>query len=135
MKSICWPARWTIRNASVRRLTSSPESSPPGSTPRTTCRATRRPSATPSPSGAGPGNSGARSFKLEFEHLHRVAEVDAPRIVLLQLEPVQRLDRLADEQRAALRIERAVGAEQDSSGSIKIYSTPDRRTRPVPRGC
>src|SRR5437016_3856958 len=108
MKSICWPARWTIRNASVRRLTSSPESSSPG--------------------------SGARSFELEFEHLHRVAEVDAPRIVLLQLEAVQRLDRLADEKRAALRVERAVGAEQDSFGSIKIYSTPDRGPRPVHRG-
>src|SRR3989449_1361373 len=106
----------------------------PGSTPRTTCRATRRPGATPSPSGAGPGNSGARSFELEFEHLHRVAEVDAPRIVLLQLEAVERLDRLADEERSALRIERAVGAEQDSFGSIKIYSTPDRGPRAVHRG-
>src|SRR2546427_1506371 len=134
MKSICWPVRWTIRNASVRRLTSSPESSSPGSTPRTTCRATRRPGATPSPSAAGPGNSGARSFELELEHLHRVAEVDAPRIVLLQLEAVQGLDRLADEEWAALRVERAVGAEQDSFGSIKIYSTPDRGPRPVHRG-
>src|SRR6266446_5539817 len=52
------------------------------------------------------------SLELEFKHPHRVAEVDAPRIILLQLEAVQRLDRLADEQRAALRVERAVGAEQ-----------------------
>src|SRR5256885_9531529 len=78
--------------------------------------------------------AGTPLFELEFEHLHRVAEVDAPRIVLLQLEAVQRLDRLADEKRAPLRIERAVGAEQDSSGSIKIYSTPNRDPRPVPRG-
>src|SRR5437879_576380 len=78
--------------------------------------------------------AGTPLFELEFEHLHRVAEVDAPRIVLLQLEAVQRLDRLADEKRAALRIERAVGAEQDSFGSIKIYSTPDRGPRPVHRG-
>src|SRR3989441_7337809 len=106
----------------------------PGSTPRTTCRATRRPGATPSPSAAGPGNSGAGAGSFELEHLHRVAEVDAPRIVLLQLEPVQRLDRLADEERAALWVERAVGAEQDSFGSIKIYSTSDRGPRPVHRG-
>src|SRR5438445_11346919 len=78
--------------------------------------------------------AGTPLFELEFEHLHRVAEVDAPRIVLLQLEAVQRLDRLADEKRAALRVERAVGAEQDSFGSVKIYSTPDRGPRPAPRG-
>src|SRR5467141_553956 len=123
MKSICWPARWTIRSSSMRRRTSSRESSSPGSTPRTTCLAMKLPGATRSLSGAGRGNSGARLFELEFEHPHRIAEVDASRIVLLQLEPVQRLDRLADEERAALRIERAVGAEQDSFGSIKIYST------------
>src|SRR5882762_6892325 len=134
MKSICWPARWTIRSACMRRRTSSRESSSPGSTPRTSCRATKRPGATRSLSGAGRGNNGARSLELEFEHLHRVAEVDTPRIILLQLETVQRLDRLADEERAALRVERAVGAEQDSFGSIKIYSTPDRGPCPVHRG-
>src|SRR6266436_6254335 len=74
------------------------------------------------------------SLELEFKHLHRVAEVDAPGIDLLQLEPVQRLDRLADEQRAALRVERAVGAEQHVLRAVEVEAAADRARRAVHRG-
>src|SRR5207245_10581012 len=69
------------------------------------------------------------SLELEFKHPHRVAEVDAPGIDLRQLERVQRLDCLADEQRAALRVERAVGAEQHVLRAEEIEAAAERARR------
>ena len=41
---------------------------------------------------------------------------------------VQRLDGLADEERAALRIERAVGAEQHVVGAEEVEAAADARS-------
>src|SRR5688572_20124626 len=71
---------------------------------------------------------------LHLEHLQRVAEVDAATVLRLELQAVERLDGLADEKRPALRVERAVGAEQDVPGAVEIDAALDRGFRAVDRG-
>src|SRR3989338_2619501 len=74
------------------------------------------------------------SSLFQFQQALGVAEVQTPAIVLPQLEGVDRLEGLADEQRAALGVEGAVGAKQDMFCSIKINPTPNGGGRTVARG-
>src|SRR5688572_21385402 len=71
---------------------------------------------------------------LHLQHLQRVAEVDAATVLRLELQAVERLDGLADEERPALRVERAVGAEQDVPGAVEIDAALDRGFGAVDRG-
>lgn len=60
------------------------------------------------------------TLTLEFEHLLCVQVIDLAPLVLGDIDLIHHLDDVADEQRPALRIERAIGPEQDMIAAEEI---------------
>src|SRR5882672_9153806 len=101
--------------------------------PSSTCWITRKTTPATALSARFSSSFLRRGPQLELEHPHRVAEVDAPQVVLRQLQAVDRLDRFLDEERPALRVERAVGAEQDLPAAEEIQAGADAARPAVDR--
>lgn len=76
--------------------------------------------------GGGCVNDAVRQWRiltaltLEFKHPFGVQMVNLAPLVLGDIDLIQHLDNVADEQRPALRIERAIGAEQDMIATEEI---------------
>src|SRR3954470_9087842 len=74
------------------------------------------------------------SRRLQSQQAGRVAEVDLAPVAGLERHAVQRLDRLADEERAAFGVERANGAEQHVLHAEEVEASADGARRAVHRG-
>src|SRR5919204_3711273 len=62
----------------------------------------------------------ASLWQLEAHQVHRIAEVDLAPVAAFQLELIHCFHRLADEERATLPIEGAIGAEEHAIGAEEV---------------
>src|SRR3954468_5694925 len=72
--------------------------------------------------------------RLQAQQAGRVAEVDLAPVAGLERHAVQRLDRLAGEERPAFGVERTIGAEQHVLHAEEVEAAADGAPRAVHRG-